>query len=235
MTRPADPSRAALRPRTVEGAQTATAHEQGDPDEHPDRLRVDVGQHPHGGRGRGRRVRVGWSRWSGPPTPRCRCPMTSTCWSWGRRPMRSRCLAPRRGATPRPRVLPARPSRRAGVAGPVEASDHVDVATFDTRVGSVRHLPGSAARAAGKEVRRHHLGRLVGTVSFYVDDMAGPLLDGRGRPCPRLGPAARSRSSHRLVDALPVDPGGPHRAAPICCGSVNGSRSRTPGPPPHRA
>ena len=62
--------------------------------------------------------------------------------------------------------------------GRLEASDHVDVATFDTRVGSVRHLPGSAARAAGKAVRRHHLGRLVGTVSFYVDDMAGPLAEG---------------------------------------------------------
>ena len=51
-------------------------------------------------------------------------------------------------------------------------------ATFDTRVGSVRHLPGSAAKAAAKEVRRHHLGRLVDTQSFYVADMAGPLLDG---------------------------------------------------------
>ncbi|MFC7363325.1 flavodoxin family protein [Nocardioides astragali] len=60
----------------------------------------------------------------------------------------------------------------------LEASDHLDVATFDTRVGSVRHLPGSAAKAAGKEVRRHHLGRLVATSSFYVDDMAGPLLPG---------------------------------------------------------
>lgn len=62
--------------------------------------------------------------------------------------------------------------------GQLEPSDHVDVATFDTRVVSVRHLPGSAARAASKEVRRHHLGRLVGTVSFYVDDMAGPLVEG---------------------------------------------------------
>ncbi len=60
----------------------------------------------------------------------------------------------------------------------LEASDHLEVATFDTRVGSVRHLPGSAAKAAGKEVRRHHLGRLVATTSFYVDDMAGPLLAG---------------------------------------------------------
>lgn len=62
--------------------------------------------------------------------------------------------------------------------GRLDPAEHLDVATFDTRVVSVRHLPGSAARAAGKEVRRHHLGRLVGTVSFYVDDMAGPLIEG---------------------------------------------------------
>jgi len=72
---------------------------------------------------------------------------------------------------------PAAPGIREWLAQ-LRASDHLDVATFDTRVGSVRHLPGSAARAAGKEVRRHHLGRLVATMSFYVDDMAGPLLDG---------------------------------------------------------
>lgn len=57
-------------------------------------------------------------------------------------------------------------------------SGHVDVATFDTRVAKVRRLPGSAARSAAKEVRRHHLGRLVGTESFYVEDMEGPLLEG---------------------------------------------------------
>ncbi|HSU02373.1 MAG TPA: hypothetical protein VLK03_07490 [Nocardioides sp.] len=54
--------------------------------------------------------------------------------------------------------------------------EHLDVAAFDTRVASVRRLPGSAARAAGREVRRHHLGRMVATSSFYVDDTAGPLL-----------------------------------------------------------
>ena len=54
----------------------------------------------------------------------------------------------------------------------------VAVATFDTRVDKVRHLPGSAARRAAKEVRRHHLGRLVDSESFYVADMAGPLLSG---------------------------------------------------------
>ncbi len=57
-------------------------------------------------------------------------------------------------------------------------SDHVEVATFDTRVTKVKRLPGSAAKAAGKEVRRHHLGRLIATESFYVDDMEGPLHEG---------------------------------------------------------
>ena len=57
-------------------------------------------------------------------------------------------------------------------------SEHIDVATFDTRVAKVRRLPGSAAKAAGKEVKHHHLGHLVATESFYVDDMEGPLLDG---------------------------------------------------------
>ena len=52
------------------------------------------------------------------------------------------------------------------------------VATFDTRVGSMRHLPGSAARSAARLVRRRRLGRVVAVESFYVDDMAGPLLDG---------------------------------------------------------
>lgn len=56
-------------------------------------------------------------------------------------------------------------------------SDRVDVATFDTRVAKVRKLPGSAAKAAGKTIKRHHLGRLISTESFYVDDMEGPLLD----------------------------------------------------------
>lgn len=57
-------------------------------------------------------------------------------------------------------------------------SDRLDIATFDTRVTSVRHLPGSAAKGAAKEVRRHHLGHLIGTESFYVSDSAGPLLEG---------------------------------------------------------
>lgn len=52
------------------------------------------------------------------------------------------------------------------------------LATFDTRVDKVRHLPGSAARSAAKAVRRHGYAVPAPPQSFYVRDMAGPLLDG---------------------------------------------------------
>jgi flavodoxin len=54
----------------------------------------------------------------------------------------------------------------------------VPVATFDTRVSKVRKLPGSAAKAATKELRHHHHAKVVAQESFFVDDTAGPLLDG---------------------------------------------------------
>ena len=51
-------------------------------------------------------------------------------------------------------------------------------ATFDTRVSKVRRLPGSAARAAAKELLHHHHTKVLDQESFYVADVAGPLLDG---------------------------------------------------------
>ena len=77
----------------------------------------------------------------------------------------------------------------------LQPSDHVDVATFDTRVAKVKRLPGSAAKAAGKEVRRHHLGRLIATQSFYVNDMEGPLLDGELDRAHEWGTQLRSLAS----------------------------------------
>jgi len=74
-------------------------------------------------------------------------------------------------------------------------SDHVEVATFDTRVAKVKRLPGSAAKAAGKEVRRHHLGQLIATRSFYVKDMEGPLLDGELDGAHEWGTQLRSHVS----------------------------------------
>jgi hypothetical protein len=52
------------------------------------------------------------------------------------------------------------------------------VATFDTRVDKVRRLPGSAARKAARLVRRRGYRLAAPARSFYVADMAGPLLDG---------------------------------------------------------
>ena len=52
------------------------------------------------------------------------------------------------------------------------------VATFDTRVDTVRRLPGSAARSAAKVVKRLGYQSVAKAESFYVDDVAGPLLLG---------------------------------------------------------
>lgn len=52
------------------------------------------------------------------------------------------------------------------------------VATFDTRARAVRHLPGSAAKAAARTAHRHGYGRAGHAESFYVKDSEGPLLDG---------------------------------------------------------
>lgn len=51
-------------------------------------------------------------------------------------------------------------------------------AAFDTRVDIVRRLPGSAAKAAAKIARTHGLRQITRPESFYVNDVAGPLLDG---------------------------------------------------------
>jgi hypothetical protein len=52
------------------------------------------------------------------------------------------------------------------------------MATFDTKVERMRHLPGSAAKGAAKEARRHGYETAAKAESFYVHDTDGPLLDG---------------------------------------------------------
>jgi flavodoxin len=52
------------------------------------------------------------------------------------------------------------------------------VATFDTRVEKVRHLPGSAAKSASKTLRRLGYRTAAKPHSFYVLDTRGPLLAG---------------------------------------------------------
>jgi hypothetical protein len=51
-------------------------------------------------------------------------------------------------------------------------------AAFDTRVDIVRRLPGSAAKAAAKVMRKRGYQALTRPESFYVQDTQGPLLDG---------------------------------------------------------
>ncbi len=52
------------------------------------------------------------------------------------------------------------------------------VATFDTRIGKVRHLPGSAAKSAAKALRKHGYELAVRPESFWVEDTPGPLSGG---------------------------------------------------------
>lgn len=51
-------------------------------------------------------------------------------------------------------------------------------AAFDTRVASVRHLPGSAAHGAERVLQRRGHTTAVHAESFYVSDVEGPLLPG---------------------------------------------------------
>jgi hypothetical protein len=52
------------------------------------------------------------------------------------------------------------------------------LATFDTKVMSMRHLPGSAAKGAARAGRRHGYELTEPAESFYVHDVKGPLVDG---------------------------------------------------------
>src|SRR5512141_1249355 len=49
------------------------------------------------------------------------------------------------------------------------------IATFDTRVDKVRHLPGSAAKKADRIARAHGYPGALARESFYVADVDGPL------------------------------------------------------------
>jgi hypothetical protein len=63
--------------------------------------------------------------------------------------------------------------------------DRPRVATFDTRV-KVRMLPGSAARAAAKLLRRMGY-RLNASESFFVSDTTGPIRDDEVERAQRWG------------------------------------------------
>jgi hypothetical protein len=78
---------------------------------------------------------------------------------------------------------------REWLGGLPAARHHARVALFDTRVGKVRRLPGSAARRAARVA--HGLGypSAAAPESFYVEDVAGPLLPGEQRRAREWGRA----------------------------------------------
>ena len=69
---------------------------------------------------------------------------------------------------------------------PVPPTLGVAVATFDTRVRHPR-VPGSAARAARKHLRQHGFRAVDPAMTFWVDGMEGPLLDGEEDRARRWG------------------------------------------------
>ena len=76
-----------------------------------------------------------------------------------------------------------------------ELSPGQAVAVFDTRMGQMRHLPGSAARQMARKLERNGC-TVVARTSFYVNGIKGPLTDGEaeraaswGRSLARLLPA----------------------------------------------
>ncbi|WP_166874192.1 flavodoxin family protein [Salinibacterium sp. ZJ450] len=68
------------------------------------------------------------------------------------------------------------------------AGEHTQLmATFDTRVDKVRHLPGSAAKGAAKLAHRHGYPAAAHAESFWVSGVDGPLLDGELERATRWG------------------------------------------------
>jgi flavodoxin len=76
------------------------------------------------------------------------------------------------------------------------------MATFDTRVDRVRHLPGSAAKKAAHVALRIGYRPAAKPMSFYVVDTPGPLIDGELARAEswgeRLGVDAQARAVGRL-------------------------------------
>lgn len=73
-------------------------------------------------------------------------------------------------------------------------SADVVAATFDTRARKPR-LPGSAARGAAKRLRRAGVRVIAPAVSFFVEDMKGPLVEGEPQRARRWGAQVASQIS----------------------------------------
>jgi hypothetical protein len=84
------------------------------------------------------------------------------------------------------------PGVREWLAGLARPSGPTPVATFDTRV-RVRGLPGSAARAMRRRLRRLGADTSPGAASFWVGGTPGPLLDGELARAERWGASLATR------------------------------------------
>lgn len=99
-------------------------------------------------------------------------------------------------------VVSGRIGLREWLAALARTSGNVAVAAFDTRIAKPR-VPGSAARAAEKRLRRLGFRVVAASESFYVTGTAGPLVEGeteRARAWgEKLGEACEGRSNDRGV------------------------------------
>ena len=75
----------------------------------------------------------------------------------------------------------------------LEGPAGVAAATFDTRIAKPR-LPGSAARAAEKQLRRRGFRLITPAESFYVEGTLGPLGAGERERSRRWGETLGSRT-----------------------------------------
>jgi hypothetical protein len=72
------------------------------------------------------------------------------------------------------------------------------IATFDTKIESMRFAPGSAAKDAAKDARRHGYDSATQAESFYVREVDGPLVQGeadRARAWARKLAASMTRAA----------------------------------------
>jgi len=80
-------------------------------------------------------------------------------------------------------------------------SGRVTAAAFDTRISKPR-LPGSAAGAAGKRLRRLGYRMIARPASFYVAGTPGPLLAGEAERARKWGETLGSEFIARQHDRV---------------------------------
>jgi hypothetical protein len=90
----------------------------------------------------------------------------------------------------------------------LQAPAGIAAATFDTRIRKPR-LPGSAARAAEKRLRRLGFRIVAPAASFHVEGTLGPLQEGEQQRARRWGESVGSKSGDAGRVKLGRGPAGP--------------------------